>query len=171
METDTFQALEMPYKGRDLSMVILLPRTADGLPALEEKLTFQKLGEWLGALKGREGYVWVPRFKMTHTVMLADVLKKMGMRDAFDPTPGVADLSGMNGKRDLYVSAVVHKAFVDVNEEGTEAAAATAVIVAVTSAPVREEPFEFRADRPFMFLIRDRRTESLLFMGRVMDPR
>ena len=170
MEGDGFQALQMPYRGGDLSMLLLLPRAVDGIPAMEEKLTQENLDEWLGRLARKEGRVWVPRFRMTCTFTLNDALKQMGMADLFSGDK--ADLSGMNGRRDLFVSTVVHKAFVDVNEEGTEAAAATAVMVEMTSAmPEREEPFEFRADRPFIFVIRDRRSGAILFLGRVTDPR
>jgi serpin B len=107
----------------------------------------------------------IPKFKMTCEFSLADTLKEMGMPMAFG---GQADFSGMNGKQDLYISAVIHKAFVDVNEEGTEAAAATAVVVERKSAaPVQTI---FYADHPFLFLIRDSRTGAILFMGRLASP-
>jgi serpin B len=165
-EFDEIQVLELPYKSGDLSMLVLLPKAVDGLPALEAKLTTENLNKWTSDLSKREIDVYLPKFKMTSQFRLKDVLSSMGMPSAFDPM--VADFSGMNGKTDLYISAVIHKAFVDVNEEGTEAAAATAVVVAEDPS-VQIIP-TFRADHPFIFLIRDNRTGSILFIGRVTNP-
>ena len=110
--------------------------------------------------------VYIPRFKFTQMFGLSEDLSKMGMEDAFDENK--ADFSGINGrKNDLYISKVIYKAFVEVNEEGTEAAAATAVILD-TKALIEE--LVFKADHPFIFFIRDKETGSILFMGRVMDP-
>jgi serpin B len=171
-EDGDLQVLSMPYKGKELSMVVLLPKSVDGLAALDKSLLVPnsgpKLAGWLGKLRRQEVLVYLPRFKTTSEFSLADVLKAIGMKDAF--VPDVADFSGMNGKRDLFISAVVHKAFVDVNEEGTEAAAATAVVVGLTSARMDEPPV-FRADHPFLFLIRHEKTGAILFMGRVMNPK
>ncbi|MHC4425295.1 MAG: serpin family protein [Planctomycetota bacterium] len=167
VETETFQALELPYVDDELSMIVLLPKKFDGLCDLEKTLTLENLSQWLGRLRKQEVVVSVPKFKMTSQFSLASVLKSMGMNDAFS---GSADFSGINGKRDLFISAVIHKAYVDVNEEGTEAAAATAVAVRLTSvAPVRIPVF--RADHPFLFLIRDNDSVSILFIGRVMNPK
>jgi serpin B len=161
----SFQALEMPYKGKELSMVVLLPKKLDGLAELEKTLTAAKLSEWLPKVREQEVEVALPKFKMTSEFSLKNTLAAMGMKQLFDP--GQADLSGMNGERNLFVSAVVHKAFVDVNEEGTEAAAATGVAVKLAAAPVRNV---FRADHPFVFLIRDNHSGSVLFLGRVVNP-
>jgi serpin B len=166
-EVEDAQLLEMPYVGGVLSMVIVLPKKADGLPTLEQQLTSETLAEWLGKVHKTEVRVAVPRFKMTCQFSLNQALMALGMVDAF--TPDRADFSGMNGRRDLYISAALHKAFVDVNEEGTEAAAATGVVVGITSAPM--EPIIFRADHPFLFAIRDTRTGAMLFVGRVMNPK
>ncbi|KPK76615.1 MAG: hypothetical protein AMJ79_06075 [Phycisphaerae bacterium SM23_30] len=163
---DDLQILELPYKGEDLSMVVLLPKRVDGLEALEKSLTAENLDQWLKDIRRREVLVYLPRFKQTCEFGLADVLKKMGMPDAFEP--GKADFSGINGKNDLFISAVVHKAFVEVNEEGTEAAAATGIIVGVTAIPT--PPPVFRADHPFVFMIRDVKTGAILFLGRVAHP-
>jgi serpin B len=168
METEDIQVLELPYVDDELSMVILLPKEFDGLPEFEKGLTTDNLAGWLGKLHKREVIVSVPKFKMTSQFGLASVLKSMGMMDAF--SPGRADFSGINGKKDLFISAVIHKAYVDVNEEGTEAAAATAVTMKVTSIGPTRIPV-FRADHPFLFLIRDNLSGSVLFIGRVMDPR
>ena len=162
------QVLEMPYAGEELSMVLLLPKDVNGLPALERSLSPRKLSEWTRALHEREVHVYVPTFKATSRFELGDVLQEMGMTDAF--TGGKADFSGMSPsarEEGWYMSKVIHKAFVDVNEEGTEAAAATAVVVERMAVSV---PTVFLADHPFLFLIRDVRTDSILFMGRLATP-
>ncbi len=165
-EAEGFQALELPYAGDDLSMVIFLPREVDGLAALEKELSLENLESWLGGLRRQTVQVSLPRFTMTSEFGLQDVLKSLGMTDAFS---GAADFSGMTGRRDLFISAVIHKAFVDVNEEGTEAAAATAVVMMTSAAP--RPPVVFRADHPFLFLIRDNRSGSILFIGRLVNPK
>jgi len=167
-ETETFQGLELPYVDNELSMVVLLPKRIDGLGEFEKTLTAENLSQWLGKLHKRKVIVAIPKFTMTSQFSLASVLKSMGMTDAF--TPDAADFSGMNGRRDLFISAVIHKAYVEVNEEGTEAAAATGVVVGVTSVMPTQPPV-FRADRPFLFLIRDNRTAGILFIGRVTNPK
>ncbi len=168
METEDFQGLELPYVDDELSMIILLPKQVDGLAEFEKTLTLKNLSQWLARLHKRKVIVSVPKFKMTSQFRLAEVLKSMGMTDAF--VPDVADFSGMNGKRDLFIWAVIHKAYVDVNEEGTEAAAATAVVVGITSVMPGRIPI-FRADHPFLFLIRDNHSGSILFIGRMMNPK
>jgi serpin B len=166
-----FQALELPYKGDDLSLVVLLPRKVDGLADFEKGLTAPRLKKWLAALDAQEVLVTLPKFTFSQGFELSDVLRKLGMVAAFDR--GRADFSGMCGSRkELFIAAVLHKAFVDVNEEGTEAAAATAVITEKKEAAKEPPPPPvFRADHPFVFLIRDRRTDGILFVGRVTDPR
>jgi len=159
----SLQVLELPYKGEDLSMVILLPYQIDGLPALESEVTATKLDEWYDALYDAEVEIILPRWTFTSAFGLVDALSALGMPSAFDPF--LADFSGMNGCRDLVVQDVIHKAFVAVNEEGTEAAAATAVVVGETSAGP-----SFEATHPFLFYIRDNVTGSILFLGRVVDP-
>jgi len=168
METESFQGLELPYVDNGLSMIILLPKKIDGLDEFEGTFTQENLSEWLSKLRKREVIVSIPKFAMTSQFGLAGVLKSMGMVDAF--VPNAANFSGMNGKRDLFISAVIHKAYVDVNEEGTEAAAATGVVIGVTSARPEQIPV-FRADHPFLFLIRDNKSGSILFIGRVMNPK
>ncbi len=165
-EDADMQAIELPYVGNDLSMVILLPRERNGLVSMERALTVQYMRASLSRLEDREVIVCLPRFTLSSSFGLEETLASMGMPDAFGPD--TADFSGMDGKKVLYISAVVHKAFVDVNEEGTEAAAATGVVMTLTSAP--SAPALFRADHPFIFLIRDIRSESILFLGRVINP-
>jgi len=162
---ETLQALELPYKGNELSMIVLLPKKIDGIADLENSLDSKNMAEWLGKLHKREVRVSMPRFKMTSSFQLGKNLSEMGMPLAFGMN---ADFSGMSGNRELFISAVLHKAFVDVNEEGTEAAAATGVVMTLKAMP---EPVPvFRADHPFIFLIRDNLTESILFIGRVTNP-
>ena len=156
------QLLELPYQGDRLAMVVLLPRQANGLAALEQGLTAPKLRAWLGNLGKGEVDVWLPKFKTTATFRLDQELKALGMVQAFGAG---ADFSGMFGKRGPSISAVVHKAFVEVNEAGTEAAAASGVVFRASL------PLTFRADHPFLFLIRDRNTGSILFLGRVTNPK
>lgn len=155
--------IELPYVANDLAMLVVLPDRLDGLADLEDKLTLDRVDRWLSGLRPGEIDVSLPRFKVTSAFDLAEVLKSLGMTIAF--TPGEADFSGIMGHRDLVLSGVVHKAFVDVNEEGTEAAAATEIEAK------SDEPPVFRADHPFLFLIRDRRNGLILFLGRVMNPK
>ncbi|MCL5281324.1 MAG: serpin family protein [Planctomycetes bacterium] len=166
-EADGLQVLEMPYVGQELSMVVLLPKESAGIGDLEKALTAENVSKWLGGIRKQEVIVAVPKFKMTHKFSLGDVLQAMGMTDAFSRQ---ADFSGMTGRRDLFISAVVHQAYVDVNEEGTEAAAATGVTMKLTAIAPGRIPV-FRADHPFLFLIRDIRSGSILFLGRMMNPK
>jgi serpin B len=166
LETESFQGLELPYVDDELSMIIFLPKEIDCLDEFEKTLTVENLSKWLNKLYKCEVVVSVPKFKMTSEFDLASVLKSMGMTDAFSSN---ANFSGINGQRDLFISAVIHKAYVDVNEEGTEAAAATAVTMKLTSVMPGRIPV-FKADHPFLFLIRDNDSGSILFIGRVMNP-
>jgi serpin B len=162
-----FRALELPYAGDAISMVVLLPESVDGLATFEGQLSAKRLAGWLARLRRHRVDVALPRFRIEARFELHKVLPAMGMPAAFGSD---ADFSGINGKLDLFISAVIHQAFVDVTEEGTEAAAATAVLVPRGRA-VRPEPIvSFRADHPFVFLIRDIRTKSILFLGRVTRP-
>jgi len=166
-EDGDLQVLDLPYAGNDLSMIVLLPRKIDGLGDLEAKLSPENLAVWTGKLERSKVKVFIPKFKMTSQFGLNNQLAALGITDAFT---GKADFSGMNGRKDLYISAVIHKAFVDVNEEGTEAAAATGVIMNLKSARIEQPLPVFRADHPFLFFMRDNATGSILFLGRVADP-
>ena len=167
-ENEIAQVLEMPYEGNRLSMVIFLPKEKKGIRELEDLFKAKNIKDWLLELRKQEVITSLPRFKMTSEFFLNEALQSLGMTDAFDEK--LADFSGMTPDSvGLYISKVIHKAFVDVNEEGTEAAAATAV---VKTEKVMPEPKPvFRADYPFIFIIRDMRSGSILFVGRVMDPR
>ena len=162
-ERDGVLLLEMPYTGQDIAMVLLLPFTID-LPALEAALTPENLSAWLDGLVTMKVAVAVPRFTFRWKSSLKEPLSEMGMPRVFSETD--ADLTGMATAEYLYLQFLVHEAFVAVDEEGTEAAAATAGGAGTVSAPP-----SFVADHPFLFLIRDRVTGSILFMGRVADPR
>jgi len=163
-ETD-FQALELPYAGERISMLILLPGEESSLKRLESSLSVARLDEWIERLTSRKlDDVVIPRFTAKTQYELTTPLAKLGMSIAFSRG---ADFSGMARGEELFISDVVHKAFVAINEEGTEAAAATAVGIRATSFT---PPERFRADRPFVYLIRDRESGAILFMGRVVDP-
>jgi serpin B len=164
-EESGLQGLELPYTGYELSMLILLPRQADGLPALEKSLTAERLSAIESNLSAGNVEVFLPKFKTTSEFELTAPFRKLGMELPFTDK---ADFSGMDGKRDLLISAIVHKAYVDVNEKGTEAAAATGVGMTTSAMPA--PPREFRVDHPFLFLIRHRRSGTILFIGRVQNP-
>jgi len=164
------QAIEFPYAGDTLSMVILLPdHTVSSLQELESKLTADHLYNVRKefSMHNQEVNIWLPRFKLEETLELNKALDKLGIVDLF--VEGGADLSGMDGTKELYVSKVLHKAFIEVNEEGSEAAAATAVVV-MTRMAVISKSFDFRADHPFLFFIRHNATNAILFVGRLMKP-
>jgi serpin B len=169
LDKDAFQAIVIPYSGKTLSMVIILPKAVDGLAALEKTLTAEALVQWLAEAdnqREREAQVFVPRFKLETGYDLIPPCQALGIKDAFKVDR--ADFRGMGrAKGELWIAQIRHKAFVDVNEEGTEAAGATAVEVRTKS--VRIYPV-FRADHPFLFVIRDHATGSVLFMGRLSDP-
>jgi serine protease inhibitor len=164
-ENELFQALELPYAGRRLSMLALLPVEVDGLSKLEESLKLETLETWLEDLNESEVNVTLPKFELSFPFQMNEFLISMGMTDAFTER---ADFSGMDGGRDLYIGAALHKAFVAVNEQGTEAAAATAVIMRTKAMAISS--ILFRADHPFLFLIRDNASGSILFMGRLVKP-
>lgn len=176
--TNGFSMLEMPYRGGKLSMVIVAPNSLGGLAAVEQKLSGPAVAEWIGALRSRDVDVYLPRFRAETEYKLNDTLKGMGIAAAFrDPRKSDgANFGRMSAATDpanrIYISLVQHKAFVDVNEKGTEAAAATAVVGAIPMGVPVMEPFTpvFRADRPFLFIIRDIETGCLLFVGRIMKP-
>uniref|UniRef100_A0A665WR13 Leukocyte elastase inhibitor n=1 Tax=Echeneis naucrates TaxID=173247 RepID=A0A665WR13_ECHNA len=165
------QILEMPYKGKELSMLIFLPTTIEdnstGLEKLEKELTYENFVEWTrpDMMDDVEVSVGLPRFKMEEEYDMKNVLVSMGMVDAFDD--GLSDFSGMSPANDLVLSKVVHKAFVEVNEEGTEAAAATAAIMMLRCALL---PASFIADHPFLFFIRHNPSMNVLFAGRYCSP-
>lgn len=173
VEDKEIQALELPYRNGSLTMVVILPRRRGGLPALERALGGARLARWIAALDEtmpRDVEVHLPRFRVEARFHLSEVLARLGARRAFDPER--ADFSGMTGEpRGFCLDEVLHRAFVEVKEEGTVAAAATGVLMPMAAAlePPPPPPI-FRADHPFSFFIRDRGTKQVLFAGRVLDP-
>nr|XP_031548269.1 serpin B4 [Vicugna pacos] len=167
LEDMQVKILEIPYKGGELSMMLLLPNAVDGLQKLEDKLTAEKLLEWTSSQNMRKSQVdlHLPRFKVEESYDLKGILEALGVVDAFSSQD--ADLSGMTKKHRLVVSKAVHKSFVEVNEEGTEASAATAIVIRETAA-LRYE--HFHCDHPFLFFIRHNKTNSILFLGRLTSP-
>jgi serpin B len=169
---DGFQVVELDYSGDDISMLLLLPMSVSGLPALLEGLTDQRLASITSQLAKREVHLTLPKFKMESSYELNAPLQELGMQLAFT---GQADFSGMTSSLSaedrLMIALVAHKAFVEVNEQGTEAAAATGVVMSRTSISA-VMPFipEFRADHPFLFIIRERHSGLILFVGRLEKP-
>ena len=164
-ETEDAKLLELPYVGEQLSMIIILPNEASQLSSLENRLTASNLQSWLSGLKEQYVNVDLPKFRVTWgTYDLVTPLQSLGLRKAFGRG---ADFSGMDGTKNFRIERLLHKAFVEVNEEGTEAAAAT-VAVGLLGGRVRER--NFKADHPFLFVIRDNATGSILFLGRMLDP-
>ncbi|MFQ6013949.1 MAG: serpin family protein [Anaerolineae bacterium] len=164
VEGEGYQAVELPYDGQELSMVILLPE-AGHFEAFEGSLGAGRVDAILKGLAGRRVSLTMPKYEFESDFSLREALAAMGMPVAFT---GAADFSGMTGSRDLFIAEVIHKAFVSVDEAGTEAAAATAVVMERLAMP--EEPVEVTVDRPFIFIIRDIETGAILFAGRVVDP-
>jgi serpin B len=162
---DNYQAVEIPYDGRQLSMVVLLPK-AGQFASFESALSGQQIQTIIKNLKNQQVNLAMPKYKFESELNLSTTLSALGMPVAF--AFGQADFSGMNGRKDLFISDVIHKAFVSVDEAGTEAAAATAIMIATSSLPL--EPVQVTLDRPFIFLIRDIQTGAILFVGRILNP-
>ncbi len=168
MENNNLQMLEMDYLGNDLSMLVILPK--DNINNLQSSINLQNLESWKKEMNPEEVQVSFPRFKFETKYLMADDLKEMGMPTAFS---GLADFSGMDGAKDLYIGQVIHQAFVNVSESGTEAAAATAVVMRAMSAEPgapSPPPKIFNANHPFIFLIQEKSTGTILFMGKVENP-
>lgn len=162
-ETENLQMLEMPYDGEEISMLIVLPK--DNLNSIKDELNYENFNALRTNMQEEEVVIYLPKFSLDTKYLLKDCLSDMGMPLAFTEA---ADFSGMTGLKDLYISLVIHQAYVEVNEEGTEAAAATAVVMErTTGVPTTKT---FLADHPFIFLIMDKQTGNILFMGRVVDP-
>ncbi|XP_007463766.1 PREDICTED: serpin B3 [Lipotes vexillifer] len=167
LEDMQVKILEIPYKDQELSMLLLLPNEVDGLQKLEDQLTAEKLIEWTSPQNMNQSAMelHLPRFKVDETYDLKPMLRALGMVDAF--SEGKADFSGMSREQDLVVSKALHKSFVDVNEEGTEAAVSTGIEISIR---LTLQADSFHCDHPFLFLIKHNKTNSLLFYGRVSSP-
>ena len=161
-KTEELQIIELPYKGNDISMLIFLPNE-NNISIIDKAINVQNLTTWKENLTESKVKLYLPKFTFETKYSLIETLNKMGMITAFS---GGADFSGMDGSKNLFIKSVIHQAFINVNEEGTEAAAATSV----TSATCIDMTPVFRADHPFIFLIQERESGNILFMGRAMDP-
>jgi serpin B len=157
-------AAAIPYDDERLSLLVVVP-DAGTYPQFEASLDAAKLDSIVSSLTSQAVVLWLPRFKVETAQELAALLQGLGMTSAF--SPGLADFYGMDGTRDLYISNVIHKAFISVAEKGTEAAAATGVVLKRSSLPMG---LNVAADRPFLYFLRDEPTGAILFMGRVLDP-
>jgi len=165
MESDAFQMVELPYLGDSLSMIIILPKEIDGLKKIEPTLTIENIKKWLAHLKEEKIRVSLPRFKMEESYKLKQYLSQMGMPLAFS---NEADFSGIDGTTNLTISKILHKTFIETDEQGTEAAAATAVVMRLKSVYMPMQSFV--ADHPFIILIKEKQNDLILFMGRVAEP-
>ncbi len=172
MENKSLQAIEMSYEGGNLSMIVLLPKDRYGMGELEKSLNASNFRKWISEMDEQKVKVYFPKFKIETDYELKQPLESLGMTDAFND----ADFSGMDGAKDLHISQVIHKAYIDVNEKGTEAAAVTAVVMTFTCSPNSRPPEIpiFRADHPFIFFIIDRTATSsngvIMFMGKITNP-
>lgn len=166
MKTDEVEMLQMPFKGERLLMTVILPKEHE-MAALESSLTMDDIRRWKDALKEQRVDVYLPRFRIKSSYSLKDSLANLGMPAAFEKT---ANLTGISAAGGLFINEVIHQAYVDINEDGAEASAATAVMIGETASRDAEEAIVFRADHPFLFMIEDRVTGGMLFMGKVGNP-
>lgn len=164
--------VSLPYmheaSGPKLQMIVVLPSSLDGLSKLESNLTHGKWKSWLENMKLRTVNLTFPKFKIENKISLNDPMKALGMKKAFTKS---ADFSGITGRPDLFISQAIHQTYVDVDEEGTEAAAATGLVMRTTSVHIPEPPYTFVADHPFLFFIMDQESQAILFMGHFVQPR
>jgi serpin B len=168
-EDSKIKAIEVPYKDNKASMVIFLPNTNNGIIEFEKSFDYKYYLDIISSFQPNEVRLFLPKFQTTFKIYLGSILSEMGMPLAFSPSG--ADFSGMTGKRDLCISEVIHQAFVNVDEKGTEAAAATAVIMIATAVRPSSDIKIFNADHPFIFCIKDNSSGSILFMGKIMNPK
>jgi serpin B len=166
-ENETFQAVSLPYGKERLSLYVFLPRKNTSLDAFQQQLAIENWQQWMSQFKMRNGSIQLPRFKLEYDIQLNTALKSLGMEEAFDDSR--ANFSNMTSAS-VKIDEVKHKTFVEVNEEGTEAAAATSVRATLTSARMPEAPFQMVVDRPFFCAIRDNQTGTVLFMGSIREP-
>ncbi len=162
---DLFRAVELPYGKGNYSMVVMVPEGNNNVKHIVDALSPENWNNWLNAFyDSKDADINLPKFKFEYELKMNDVLKAMGMTEAFDES--MADFSRINPDADLYISEVKHKSFVEVNEEGTEAAAATSVGIGVTSMPDNY----FIANKPFLFFIKEKNTNAILFIGKIVEP-
>lgn len=166
MKTDEVEMLQMPFKGEGLLMTVILPKEHE-LAALESSLTLDDIHRWKKSLREERVDVYLPRFRIKSSYFLSDCLANLGMPEAFEKT---ANFTGISAAGGLFINEVIHQAYVDINEEGAEASAATAVMIGETASRDAEVASVFRADHPFLFMIEDKETGCMLFMGKVGNP-
>jgi serpin B len=166
-ETEQLHLLRLPYSDR-LSMLIVLPKEGNRIEDIETVLSPKYLNRWNDWMHWTQVEVQLPRFKLEQSCSMTDVLQQLGLSDTFDPE--FANFSGMTEPRDLWIGQVIHKAIIEVNEEGSEAAAATAPFMLGGGAGVPAPNPRFTADRPFLFLIQENTTGTVLFMGKLANP-
>lgn len=164
-ETDDFQMIELPYDGNNVSMILILPKE-NNISTVEQQITWENISTWKQAFQEKQVKVFLPKFKIETEYSLRKPLEAMGMNVPFS---GNADFSGMDGRRDLFIGKVLHNAFVEVDETGTEAAAATTIHMELT-AILPSEQMVFNADHPFLFFIQHKQTDNILFMGKIINP-
>lgn len=165
---EDFQAVRLPYgKQEELSMYIFLPRESNNLEQFNQQLTLENWQEWLSHMRSQQGNVTIPRFKLEYETNLKNILASLGMKKMFDPSQ--AEFSPMTDTP-VAIDEVKHKTLIEVNEEGTEAAGVTSIGIRITSAAPEEQPFIMNVNRPFFFAIRDDVTETILFMGNIVEP-
>jgi serpin B len=169
-ETEKFQMLEIPYDGNEISMMIILPKEGYDLPDIVNMLSRENYANWIDDMYQTKADIYLPKFNFSTSYTLNGYLVDLGMVDAFDDNK--ADFSGIDGRTDLFISTVLHKAFIDVNEEGTEAAAATAMVMGTTAYEPDAPPerITFDCNHPFLFTIHHKETGTILFMGSVTNP-
>ncbi len=163
-EDEKIQVLEIPYDGEEVSMFIFLPKDFD-INSIDEYMNYEKFKEIRESMRKEEIDIYIPKFKMETKYLLNTYLENMGIKDAFSEIK--ADFSGITRQKELFISRALHKAFIEVNEEGTEAAAATGIVMEITAVRKRKV---FRADHPFIFLIYEKKTENIIFFGRILNP-
>lgn len=163
-ERESFNALQLPYVGRQISMMVLLPRSLEGVAEVEENLTPELLKELKKELKHMDVNVAIPKFKFEYSNSVAKTLQALGLNSVFEP---VADLKGISDD-DAFVSDIIHKAVIEVNESGSEAAAATAIVM-LKCCMMIEQVQSFVVDRPFLFVIYDSKSDTILFLGRIEE--
>lgn len=165
-ENDNFQLLDIPYKGKTVSMIILLPKKNTGLPGIEKSLNWNNYVEYTNAMVYKRIKISIPKFNMKSEFELKESLSDMGMPLAFGKE---ADFSGITGNKDLMIDKVIHKTFIKIDETGTEAAGSTAVVL-IEKSGMPQDPIEFTANHPFIFVIKDNTNNCILFIGRVSNP-
>jgi serpin B len=165
-EDEEIQAISLPYKNNRMALMVILPKSIEGWRMISQVINYERINMVISGMETREVQLALPKFRSELQINLSQELTSMGMGTAFSRH---ADLSGMTGEENLYVDEVIHKAFIEVNEQGTEAAAATAAVISLKSG-LRDDPVRFNADHPFVFFLLDRQTGCIIFTGRLVKP-